>query len=69
MAGTDAAVKIVEAAFNAFAAHRAGAMTHDDFINQIAEYQQDLAAARAGEDAELDALDAPPTSTGPVTAG
>lgn len=59
--GADRVLQIVEAAFAAFAAHKAGSLTHENFLEQIAEYQQALATAHATEDAELDAMGPTPS--------
>lgn len=52
----------IAAAYKALAERSAGTLTHEDYLNQLAQAQQDLAGDRAGEDADLAArFPVPPT--------
>lgn len=57
MGGSGAAVglKILDAALKALDANAQGLVTHADLMGQLHQASADLAAARAGEDADLEA--------------
>lgn len=61
-ASASTGLAVVAAALRALEDKTAGRLTHQDFLDQIAQAQQDLAADRATEDAALDArFPTPPT--------
>jgi hypothetical protein len=62
LGGTSAStgLAVVAAALKSLEDHAAGAITHEQLLSQIAQAQQDLAADRQLEDAELEAKFAAP---------
>lgn len=61
-ASASTGLAVVAAALKALEDKTSGAITHEQFLSQIAQAQADLSADRQGEDAELAAKFAPPAT-------
>jgi hypothetical protein len=59
-ASASTGLAVVAAALQSLEDHVAGIITHEQLLSQIAQAQQDLAADRQVEDAELEAKFSPP---------